>query len=241
MSSDSDHSALTSSLTDMMTSLMVIFVLLLVNYLGNQQEEVKAVLIENVERTAQIQAARSKTDEMQEQLALKLREALVEGIEVKKLDNYNLVVIVPEDKLQFDIGKNSLSESAIGFLSKFVPPFLEVYLRFEKDVSLINVEGHSDKKLRKDAANEYYNWDLSQERASAVMKYIFNLNKGSAETESFKRMALFGGRGPIECEAPVDAEENLRKKCRTVKFKIRMRSSEESEAKIKELKEQWIS
>ncbi len=52
MSSDSDHSALTSSLTDMMTSLMVIFVLLLVNYLGNQQEEVKAVLIENVPRGA---------------------------------------------------------------------------------------------------------------------------------------------------------------------------------------------
>ena len=235
MNSDSDHSALTSSLTDMMTSLMVIFVLLLVNYLGSRQDEVKAVILENAQRTEQIQAARSKTDEMQEQLAVKLRQGLVDGIKVEKLDNYNLVVIVPEDKLQFEIGKNVLNEAAIAFLSRFIPIFLGVYLQFESDVSLVNVEGHADHKLRKDAANEYYNWDLSQERASAVMKFIFNLKKGSAETESFKRMALFGGRGPIECNYPAEAEENLRKNCRTVKFKVRMRSSEEAGNLIKEI------
>jgi flagellar motor protein MotB len=216
MSGDSEHSALSSSLTDMMTSLMVIFVLLLVNYLGNRQDE--------------IQIARSKTDEMQEKLTTKLKDALVEGVEVKKLDNYNLVVIVPEDKLQFETGKNELNDSATEFLSKFVPALLDIYVAFEDDVSLINVEGHSDNKLRKDAANEYYNWDLSQERASAVMKFIFNLRKGSLENEKFKSIALFGGRGPIECQYPEQADELLRKTCRTVKFKIRLKSSEEAKA-----------
>jgi flagellar motor protein MotB len=211
--SDSEHSALTSSLTDMMTSLMVIFVLLLVNYLGSRQEE--------------IAIARSKTDEMQEQLTQKLKEALIDGVEVRKIDNYNLVVIIPEDKLQFETGKNQLNDLSVNFLSRFVPALLGTYLSFENDVSLINVEGHTDKKLRRDAANEYYNWDLSQERASAVMKYIFNLRKGTIETERFKGIALFGGRGPIECQYPEEAEETLRKTCRTVKFKIRMKSSEE--------------
>jgi len=211
--SDSEHSALTSSLTDMMTSLMVIFVLLLVNYLGGRQEE--------------IAIARSKTDEMQEQLTQKLKEAFVDGVEVRKIDNYNLVVIIPEDKLQFETGKNQLNDPSINFLSRFVPALLGTYLSFENDVSLINVEGHTDKKLRRDAANEYYNWDLSQERASAVMKYIFNLRKGTNETERFKGIALFGGRGPIECQYSEEAEEALRKTCRTVKFKIRMKSSEE--------------
>lgn len=214
MSGDSEHSSLSSSLTDMMTSLMVIFVLLLVNYLGSRQEE--------------IQTARSKTDEMRERLTEKLKESFVEGVEVRKLDNYNLVVIIPEDKLQFEAGKNALNDSAIEFLSKFVPALLDTYLAFEDDVSLINVEGHTDKKLRRDAANEYYNWDLSQERASAVMKYIFNLRKGSTETERFKSIALFGGRGPIECQYTDQADEALRKTCRTVKFKIRMKSSEEA-------------
>lgn len=216
MTDNSEHSSLNSSLTDMMTSLMVIFVLLLVNYLGNRQEEIRT--------------ARSKTDEMQEHLTQKLKESLVDGVEVRKIDNYNLVVIVPEDKLQFEIGKTELNDSATFFLSKFIPALLDAYIVFETDVSLINVEGHTDKKLRHDAANEYYNWDLSQERASAVMKYIFNLRKGAPETERFKRIALFGGRGPIECQYAEQAEETLRKTCRTVKFKIRMKSSEESKA-----------
>ncbi len=213
---ESETSALQSSLTDMMTSLMVIFVLLLVNYLGNRQEE--------------ISIARSKTDEMQEQLTLKLKQALVDGVEVKKIDNYNLVVIIPEDKLQFESGRNQLNTPAIDFLSRFVPALLDTYLSFEDDVSLINVEGHTDKKLRKDANNQYYNWDLSQERASAVMKFIFNLRKGAIETERFKSIALFGGRGPIECQYGEQSDETLLKTCRTVKFKIRMKSSEEAKA-----------
>lgn len=216
MSSDTEHSALSSSLTDMMTSLMVIFVLLLVNYLRNEQ--------------GAIAVARSKTDEMQEQLTDKLRAASVDGVEVRKIDNYNLVVIVPEDKLQFETGKDQLSPPGVGFLSKFVPALMDTYISFAEDVSLINVEGHSDWKIKKDAVDEYYNWPLSQQRATAVMKFIFNLRKGAADTERFKSIALFGGRGPIECQYPADANENLRKTCRTVKFKIRMKSSEESKS-----------
>jgi len=214
MSADAEHSSLSSSLTDMMTSLMVIFVLLLVNYLGNRQGE--------------IQTARSKTDEMKERLADKLHQSDIDGVAVKKLDNYNLVVIIPEDKLQFATGKNELNESAIHFLSKFVPALLDTYLDFQGDVSLINVEGHSDKKLRRNATNQYYNWDLSQERASAVMKFIFNSRHDTLEVEQFKKIALFGGRGPIECRHSAEDSEKLRKSCRTVKFKIRMKSSEET-------------
>lgn len=214
MSGDTEHSALASSLTDMMTSLMVIFVLLLVNYLRDEQ--------------GAIAVARSKTDEMQEQLTIKLKEASVDGVEVRKLDNYSLVVIVPEDRLQFETGKTELNQASVSFLSNFVPVLLNSYVAFESDVSLVNVEGHTDKKLSKTAVNAYYNWDLSQERASAVMKYIFDLQKGSEAVERFKNIALFGGRGPIECPHEADAEENLRKTCRTVKFKIKLKSSEES-------------
>ncbi|MCC6932573.1 MAG: OmpA family protein [Deltaproteobacteria bacterium] len=219
--SDTGHSALTSSLTDMMTSLMVIFVLLLVNYLGNRQSE--------------IAQARSKTDEMQSQFSIKLREALINDVKVQKIDDYNLVVIVPEDKLQFESGMNQLNDAASIFLNQFVPVLLETYKQFESDVSLINVEGHTDKKLKENAANKYYNWDLSQERASAVMKFMFNYRKEASDSsavdiDNFKQIALFGGRGPIECPYSEQDDEALRKTCRTVKFKIRLKSSEESKA-----------
>lgn len=210
---EADHS-LSSSLTDMMTSLMVIFVLLLTNYLSNEQ--------------GAIEVARSKTDDMRDELTQRLQNSAIEGVEVRKLDNYNLVVIVPEDKLQFSEGNQDLNDGALKFLGMFTPVLLETYVKFEDDVSLINVEGHSDKRLRKDAKNQFFNWDLSQARASAVMKFMFTYPAQDKEVALFKNIALFGGRGPIECSFDIDAPEVQRKTCRTVKFKIRMKSKEEA-------------
>jgi len=196
----------------MMTSLMVIFILLLTNYLSNEQGAVAV--------------ARSKTEEMKAQLESKLSEFKVEGVEVKKMDDYNLVIIIP-DKLLFDVGNSQLNANATDFLSKLTPALIDSFSRRENDIGSISVEGNTDKKLRADAANKYYNWDLSQQRASAVMKYIFESQSAPNEIEKFKKIALFGGRGPIECDPAIDANEDAMKKCRTVKFKIRMKSNEE--------------
>ena len=207
-------SSLASSLTDMMTSLMVIFVLLLATYL--RQEQGAAV------------EARSKTDEMREELMKKLLAASMDGVEVIKLDSYNLVVIVPEEKLQFAEGNQELNSEAIQFLSTFTPVLLDTYSQFRAHVSLINVEGHSDKSLRRNAHNQFYNWDLSQSRASAVMKFIFTLPNKTEQVNAFQKIALFGGRGPIDCVFDAGDPEEQRKTCRTVKFKIRLKSNEES-------------
>lgn len=217
-----DHSSLSSSLTDLMTSLMVIFILLLTNFLRNAQGEVTE--------------ARSKTDQMQDALNTQFKILDIEGVEVRKLDHYNLVVIVPEDKLQFESGQNRLDGNAHTFLSRFTPALLDAYMKFQDDVSLINVEGHADKKLRLAAGNQYFNWDLSQARASAVMRYMFDYSQRNGAVERFKSIALFGGRGDIECGHAADADEALRKTCRTVKFKIRMKSSEEVEQMKQELR-----
>jgi outer membrane protein OmpA-like peptidoglycan-associated protein len=211
---EGEGSNLSASLTDMMTSLMVIFVLLLVNYLRQEQ--------------GAADVARSKTDEMREELMRRLVGSEIQDVEVRKLDNYNLVVIVPEDKLQFAEGNQDLNEKAIEFLNRFTPLLLDTYALFAADVSLINVEGHTDKKLRKDAKNLFFNWDLSQSRASAVMKFMFTFPDREKEVSQFQSIALFGGRGPIECPYEIDASEDLRKMCRTVKFKIRLKSNEEA-------------
>ena len=211
---EAEESTLSSSLTDMMTSLMVIFVLLLANYLRQEQ--------------GAADMARSKTDEMREELMRRLLGSSIEGVEVRKLDNYNLVVIVPEDKLQFGEGNQDLNEKSLAFLNEFTPLLLDTYANFADDVSLINVEGHTDKKLRKDAINQFFNWDLSQSRASAVMKFMFTFPDRSDQVSRFQGIALFGGRGPIECPFDPDAAEEQRKTCRTVKFKIRLKSNEET-------------
>jgi outer membrane protein OmpA-like peptidoglycan-associated protein len=215
---EAEESTLSSSLTDMMTSLMVIFVLLLANYLRQEQ--------------GAADMARSKTDEMREELMRRLLGSAIQGVEVMKLDNYNLVIIVPEDKLQFAEGNQDLNERSLAFLNEFTPLLLDTYANFANDVSLINVEGHTDKKLRKDAKNQFFNWDLSQSRASAVMKFMFTFPDRAAEVARFQSIALFGGRGPIECPFDVDAPEEERKTCRTVKFKIRLKSNEETKQQL---------
>lgn len=211
---ETGESALHSTLTDMMTSLMVIFVLLLVNYL---KEEQSAVAV-----------ARNKTDDLRDELLNSMRLASIDGVDVIKVDDYNIAVIVPEEKLQFDVSAKTLKPEASEFLGKFTPLLLSSFAAFQESISLINVEGHTDKTLRRDAVNQYFNWDLSQERASAVMKYIFESDRDSKRMHDFQEIALFGGRGPIECQHAADAAEELRKRCRTVKFKIRLKSHEES-------------
>lgn len=213
---EATHSFFSSSLTDMMTSLMVIFVLLLTNYLRTEQGAVVT--------------ARSKTDEMRVLLTDKLKQSQIEGVEVTKLDNYNLVVIVPEDKLQFPKNRDELTAVGKEFLARFVPVLLDSYLSFEQDVSLVNVEGHTDRTLKSES-DPNFNWDLSQKRASAVMRVIFGYTSQEHYTDKiqrFKAIALFGGRGDVECKYDVSADEILQNTCRTVKFKIRLKSSEES-------------
>jgi flagellar motor protein MotB len=190
---------------------MVIFVLLLVNYLGNRQDA--------------IAVARNKPDEMKEMLSVAFKEQGIDGIDLIRPDPYTLIVIVPDEKFNFGTGKYLLNDGAKDFLHKFVPPLLKSFEALQTDISLVNIEGHTDWQT---CGDEYCNWDLSQKRASEVMKYIF---ESPIDVQKFKDIALFGGRGPIECKLDEnDKSKTNLPKCRTVKFKIRFKSSEESKA-----------
>jgi outer membrane protein OmpA-like peptidoglycan-associated protein len=211
MSGDLEHSALSSSLTDMMTSLMVIFVLLLVNYLGNRQEA--------------ITVARNKPREMENMLITAFQENGIEGINYESPDPYTLIVIVPNEKFNFGTGTSTLNEGAKVFLQKFIPLLLKSFMTLQNDINLVNIEGHTDWQP---CGDKYCNWVLSQSRAIEVMKYIFDF---PAEVQEFKKIALFGGRGPIECErTDEEMNKNNLPRCRTVKFKIRFKSSEEGKS-----------
>ncbi|MCS6962320.1 MAG: OmpA family protein [Deltaproteobacteria bacterium] len=203
------------SMVDMIISLLVIFILLLVVYL---RSEISASDV-----------AKSKTGEIKDFLEKKITELGLSGIHVEKLDAFNLAIIVPEEILQFETGKTELNQSAQAFLSQFVPLLLDLISIDAESIAQISVEGHTDHKLRTNVVNKFYNWDLSQARASAVMKYIFQNFKDHPWLNYFQKISLFGGRGAIECQFPEDADEQLTKKCRTVKFKIRTKSKDEIE------------
>jgi len=110
MSAGTDNSSLASSLTDLMTSLAVIFVLLLVASLNNMGQ--KGV---------------QTRDQMVLQLKQALREFAGEGVRVENdpKDPLGLLVLVPEGLRQFAFDKSDIPPQGVEFLRRFAPRLSE--------------------------------------------------------------------------------------------------------------------
>jgi outer membrane protein OmpA-like peptidoglycan-associated protein len=146
MATEHEGSGLASSLTDLMTSLAVIFILLLVAMLNNQRQQsagTKSLVL------SRLQAALEKFKE--------------QGVEVKSdpTDPLVLLVIVPEDLLKFEQGKSDIPTKGYEFLGTFVPKFVSTACSTEirQGISSVVVEGHASSEGR-----ESDNLFLSQRR-----------------------------------------------------------------------------
>src|SRR5262249_35587611 len=145
-------SDLASSLTDLMTSLAIIFVLLLVASLNNMQQKSK-VTVTNI--------------------LLKLQEDLQQyvarGVEVRTdpKDPLGLLVLVPEGLLQFPLNRATIPEQGVEFLGEFSPKLASIACsaQFRDEISSIVIEGHTDSS----GDEERTNLPLSQRRSMAVL------------------------------------------------------------------------
>src|SRR5260370_15994432 len=106
MHNEADHSSLSSSMTDLMTSLAVVFILLLVASLNNAQKEGVG---------------------MRNEMVVKLQEAFREfeahGVKVESdpKDPLSLLVLVPEGLLQFQFDRAEIPQQGLDFLRQFAP------------------------------------------------------------------------------------------------------------------------
>ena len=124
-----DH--LNSSLTDLMTSLMVIFILLLLVF---------------VHRTAGKDAA--VTDVLLRRL---LHDMTPQGFNEKTIrpdprDRNAILVIVPDRLMNFETGKSTLRPEGEQFLKRYIPEFADILCsdQFRSSIESIVVEGHTD-------------------------------------------------------------------------------------------------
>src|ERR1700730_15910104 len=130
MAAEHEGAGLASSLTDLMTSLAVIFILLLVAMLNNQRQQAadtKSLVL------SRLQAALEKFKQ--------------QGVVVKSdpKDPLVLLVIVPEDLLRFERGKSDIPAAGFAFLGTFAPKFVSTACSDEirEGISSIVVEGHA--------------------------------------------------------------------------------------------------
>jgi len=216
MSVGTDNSSLASSLTDLMTSLAVIFVLLLVASLNNMGQ--KGV---------------QTRDQMVLQLKQALREFAGEGVTVKNDDRdpLGLLVLVPEGLLQFAFDKSDISPQGVEFLRRFAPRLSETVCsaRFRREIHSIIVEGHAD-SLGTDKAN----LERSQQRSLQVAMTSLNVLDALEQEDSarpktrecFMDFVSATGRGSRDPVRDMQGRED-KDRSRRVVFKIRVRSIEQ--------------
>lgn len=205
-----DHIA--SSLTDLMTSLMVIFILLLLVFLNNRASQ-QAILIRD--------------------LAKDLRsEFHVNGFTDKDIrrdpkDPGTLLFIVPDRVMTFAPNESALKPEGVTFIQSRIPELAQALAepKYQASIESIIVEGHTDKTRPRRLAGvdgEQWNLQLSQDRSLEVVKQSLAALDSHPDLRAFFFDKLSAsGRGesdPANPDVP-DAEENRR-----VVFKIRIKS-----------------
>ncbi len=205
----SDH--LSSSLTDLMTSLMVIFILLLLAFISHAARKDAAV--------ADVLLRKLQTD-------LK-----IQGIDNNKLkrdprDPNAILVIVPGDLMNFETQRADLKAEGDQWLDKNIPQFAAALCdpKYAASVDSIVVEGHTDSTGwtgRTPLQSENANLELSQKRSmTVVQESLHSLEPYPAERTCFLDKLSAVGRGQRDPEPTSDAS-------RRVIFRIRVKATDE--------------
>jgi outer membrane protein OmpA-like peptidoglycan-associated protein len=226
MAAESSPAGLASSFTDLMTSLAVIFILL---------------LVATTQHTVMASAARNKkTENIRDEILAELQKQLSEqGVKVEKdlKDPLSLLIVVPEQLMQFTVDGADLSQHGQQFLQHFIPKLADVACRqsVRNDLNSIVVEGHTDSTKKNPAHGDIHNLILSQNRSMAVVEFSLNLldNEASGARACFLNLLSASGRGSSDPIRKANKEEDF-DKSRRVEFRIRVRSFEQRQVQTSE-------
>jgi hypothetical protein len=207
MAAEHEGNGLASSLTDLMTSLAVIFVLLLVATLNNARQEV--------------QGAKAEVLGLLEQA---LSEFSKQGVKVAPdpKDPLGLLVLVPEGLLKFKQNDPEPPAQGIDFLRGFMPKLVGTACQpgIREGISSIVVEGHASSE-----GTEQRNLVLSQERSMSVVQKGLEV-LGPELHLCFLELVSAAGRGSADMLLNPQGVED-RELSRRVIFKIRVKSLEQ--------------
>jgi outer membrane protein OmpA-like peptidoglycan-associated protein len=133
-----------------------------------------------------------------------------------------LRVVVPQELLNFETGKSTLSLEAQRFLEDAIPAFAESWCGpLRPHIESVVIEGHTD-----DRGEDRFNLKLSQDRSFSVMtKGLEILQAADPDlTGCFQRLISASGRGRQDLLYQ-GADTPDRDRSRRVVFKIRLRQS----------------
>ena len=202
--------AFASSITDLMTSLAVIFILLLVVFLKQAHDQSS-------------KAKEAVTDQLQTFLS---EQSL--ALKQDPDDPLKLAVKLGESELRFPVGDSTLSSDGVkfvrGFFSSFATRICDPKLRDKVDSVVI--EGHTDTSGERTPEGVRKNIRLSQQRSYSVLEQALSSVQGQPETyECLLKLTSANGRGsriPVVTAGVPDPDLSRR-----VEIKIQVRSAEQ--------------
>jgi flagellar motor protein MotB len=233
---ESAENPLSSALTDMVTSLMVIFILLLVTFLHKEQTKIE-------EQTKKDAIVEDRVNVLSDELKSKLSAASIPefpGIQIEqdKNDPLTLLVIVPGDPTKpfFETGNSVPTIYLSTFLKSFARKFLDVVTSeaFVNDIQSVIIEGHTDKRS---GIQRFGNLRLSQERSREVMTQMIDKASDQGLGDRFLTVASAAGRGERDCKISADESDLSQAPCRKVVFKVRVKSLQEHRLQSKAVSE----
>lgn len=203
-----------SSMTDLMTSLMVIFVLLLVvlfNNIGEKGQKIRDKMVNELQ-AQETNPTTSINNSLQD---LKISKSTD--------DPLSFVVSIDEQSgLKFNSNSYEILPQSKPKLKAMYTEMLDYVCKEEnkKNIDSIQIIGYTDANPVK-ADPKFGNLSLSQDRALSVLKFgLQTVGVDSKEGTCLQELASINGRGMAELKA-TDAES------RRVEFKIRIKSYEQ--------------
>lgn len=199
------------SFSDLMASVLIIFILLFVYNLVAYRESLDET---------------QKTIEELTSTRMKIITMLQEEFEKENMD----IVIDPKtgaiqlnESILFDVDKSELKEEGKEFSKRFIPVYVDILLGNEEirsQISQIIIEGHTDY-----AGGYLYNLELSQERSLSVAKFLLSPELEYNHKNELENYLTINGRSYSE---PIkDENGNIDKNAsRRVEIKFRLKEEE---------------
>ena len=104
------------------------------------------------------------------------------------IDRGTLSIRFQAPDIMFDEGRSELKKGYEDILDEFFPKYIEVLNRYRDDIEEVRIEGHTNSNSPADSScpagrncGYYYNMELSQNRARAVLQYCMNMDRVASE------------------------------------------------------------
>jgi len=226
------------SIGDLMASILIVFILLFV-YKILETQETKDInqksIKEYKKETKRVNNVLREKEKIIEELTTVKNKIIAKLKSEFEKEDMKIDIdpitgdIKLDEKILFDYGKAKLKRAGKNYLKIFIPKYVDILLgdeNIKKEVAQIIVEGHTD-----DKGDYLHNLNLSQQRAFAVLWFIYKNMKGFRNKELLKKYITANGKS--ETQLIIDENGNInRKKSRRVVFKFRLKN-EETIKKIK--------